>query len=167
MSFSSRHLWFFFILIVFIAGCAGWPGKDDRPTSIAVWDLENLSPIGECHSGLGEFLSIRVIQTLKETGGFNVIERERLSVALEELNLGTSSLMDESTRLRLGRLVMAELMIFGGYLVIADKMRLDLRLVEVESGRILNAVKKTVPAADMAIWLNAAGEATGELFKNH
>ena len=126
--------------------------------------MENLSPLGDGHPDLGEFLSIKVIETLKEKGDCTVIERERLFLALEELNLGTSALADESTRLRLGRIVRAQLMIFGGYLVIADTMRLDLRLVDVESGRILSAVKRTVPAGDLSGWLNAAGEATLELF---
>jgi curli biogenesis system outer membrane secretion channel CsgG len=165
--FDRRRLWFFFILSVFIAGCATGPEVYEGPKNIAVWDLEDLSPMGDGRPDLGEFLSLRVIETLKKMGGYNVIERERLSLALEELNLGTSSLADESTRLRLGRLIGAQLMIFGGYQVIAEKMRLDLRLVEVGSGRILHAVEKTVSASDLSGWLNAAEAATRELFQNN
>ena len=163
---NRRRLRFFFILIVFIAGCATGPEVYDSTKNIAVWDLEDLSPLGDGRPDLGEFLSIRVIETLKEMEGLNVIERERLSLALEELNLGTLSLADESTRLRLGMLIGAQLMIFGGYQVITEKMRLDLRLVEAGSGRILNAVEKTVSASDLSGWLNAAEEATRELFQN-
>lgn len=173
MLFSRRCPHFFFTLVVFIAGCAAGPepeapgpGVVARIKNIAVWDLEDLSPLGDGRPDLGEFLSIRVIETLKKMEGFNVIERERLSLALEELNLGTSSLTDESARLRLGKLIGAQLMIFGGYQVISEQMRLDLRLVEVGSGRILKAVEKTVSASDLSGWLNAAESATRELFES-
>ena len=163
---SRRRQWGFFALIALLAGCAAGPKVSDSTKNIAAWDLEDLSPLGDGRPDLGEFLSIRVIETIKRMEGWNTIERERLSLALEELNLGTSSLVDESTKLKLGRLIGAQWMIFGGYQVIAEQMRVDLRVVEVGSGRILNAVEKTVPASDLSGWLNAVEEATQELLKN-
>jgi len=88
-----------------------------------------------------------------------------LVLALEELNLGTTSLVDESTRLQIGRIVQAQLMVFGGYQVIADHMRLDLRLVEVQTGKILKAAKQITSGTDMSSWLKAAAEAAAELFQ--
>ena len=154
----------FVILIAFVVGCATKPVSYKEGTAIAAWDLENLSPMEFGRPDLGELLSGKVIETLKETGGYTVVERERLLLALEELGLGTTSLVDETTRLRIGRIVGARLMVFGGYQVIMDKMRLDLRLVEVETGSILKAAQKTTSAADLSAWLRAAREATAELF---
>lgn len=99
-----------------------------------------------------------------EKGKYSVVERERLLLALEELRLGTTSLVDESSRLELGRLVGAQLMVFGGYQIIGEMMRVDLRLVEVESGKVLKAVEKTTSAADLSGWLNATRKAAEELF---
>ena len=162
---SSRSFFrIFVILIAFVAGCATKPVSYKEGTAIAAWDLENLSPMECGRPDLGELLSVKVIETLKETGGYTVVERERLLLALEELGLGTTSLVDETTRLRIGRIVGARLMVFGGYQVIMDKMRLDLRLVEVETGSILKAAQKTTSAADLSAWLRAAREATAELF---
>ena len=56
-------------------------------------------------------------------------------------------------------------MVFGGYQIVGDKMRLDIRLVEVETGRVLNASQKTTLANDLAKWLRAAEEATIEVFQ--
>ena len=154
----------FVVLIAFVVGCATKPVSYKEGTAIAAWDLEDLSPIESGRPDLGELLSAKVIETLKETGGYTVVERERLLLALEELGLGTTSLVDETTRLRIGRIVGARLMVFGGYQVIMDKMRLDLRLVEVETGSILKAAQKTTSAADLSAWLRAAREATVELF---
>jgi hypothetical protein len=71
--------------------------------------------------------------------------------------------VDESTRLRLGKLVGATLMVFGGYQAIGDTVRLDVRLIEVESGKTIKAVFKTSPAANVPELLKAARAATADL----
>ena len=162
----NKYIAGFFILFgICWCGCAAKPEVYEhvRLKNIAVWDLENFSPLGDARPDLGELLSARIIETLKATGDYNVVERERLSVALEELNLGTSSLVDEATCLRLGRIIGAQLMIFGGYQVIEEQMRLDLRLVEVETGKILKASGKIVSAIDLSEWLKTAEEVTVDL----
>ena len=154
----------FVVVMFFFAACATKPGLYESGATVAVWDLENLSPLDAVQPDIGELLSAKVIETLKETGDYTVVERERLVLALEELGLGTTSLVDETTRLRLGKLVGARLMVFGCYQIIEGEMRLDLRLVEVETGRILKAAHKIVSATDLSEWLEAARETTAELF---
>ena len=104
-----------------------------------------------------------MIETFKESVTFQVVERQRLILALEELNLGSSSLANEATRLRIGRIVGARFMVFGGYFVLGDMMRLDLRLVEVETGTIVKAAEKTTAAGDLNGWLKATRQAAEEL----
>ena len=151
-------------IVFFLSGCGPVPLQYGKETSIAVWEFEDLSPPGSVQSDLGELLSARVIQTLSEGSGYTVVERNRLVLALEELRLGTETFADENTGLRIGRLVGAQLMVFGGYQVIEEKMRLDLRLVEVETGRILKAAQRTTSSSDLSGWLKAAKEAADELF---
>lgn len=132
--------------------------------TIAVWDLDDLSPSAYAQqANLGEILSGKIIEAVQAKGEYSVIERQRLLLALEELHLGSSSLADEDTRLKLGKITGASFMIFGGYQIIGDTMRLDLRLVEVETGKIKKAVQKTASASDLAGWLDAAGKAAEEL----
>jgi curli biogenesis system outer membrane secretion channel CsgG len=150
------------ICALLISGCATPPDPYDRTSAIAVWDLENLSPTGSPTQDLGGILSGEVIEAVREKG-YPVVERERLLLALEELRLGTSALADESTGLRLGRLVGARLMVFGGYQVIEDKMRLDLRVVEVETGRVVKSSQRIVSSVDLSQWLTAAREAALEI----
>jgi len=162
---SRNTLWYLVLVAVvfFFASCATRPDVYEKGAAVAVWDLENLSPMNVPQPDLGELLSAAVIQTLKEEAAWTVVERERLLLALEELGLGTASLADEATRLRLGRLVGARLMVFGGYQVIQHEMRLDLRLVEVETGKILKAAEKTTSAGNLSGWLEAARDTTAEL----
>ncbi len=71
--------------------------------------------------------------------------------------------MDEATRLKIGRIMGARFMVFGGYFVHGEMMRLDLRLVEVETGRIVKASQKTTSASDLNKWLGIAQEAAQDL----
>jgi TolB-like protein len=135
----------------------------EKGTAVAVWDFDNLSLSAGDQPSLGEILSSQVMEVIGARRGVVVIERERLHLALEELKLGSTSLADEATRLKLGHLVGARLMVFGAYQAIADTMRLDLRLVEVETGKVLKAVKRTASSGDLSEWLKVAREAAAEL----
>lgn len=151
------------VLLLIFSGCAAQQPQIQLGQVIAIWDIEDLSPAGSPFPDMGELLSARVIQTFNDTDKYTVVERERLLLALEELNLGTTEIADESTQLRLGRLVGAKFMVFGGYIVIENTMRLDLRLVSVETGAILKTATRVIPAGDLATWLNATAEAAIEL----
>jgi TolB-like protein len=149
-----------FLALLFNA-CASEPVKF-RGITVAVWDLENLCP-SEAHVELGELLATQVIEVLQKREDYTVVERERLLLALEELHLGTTQLADESTRLKLGRLVGARFMVFGGYTIIGNKMRLDLRMVEVETGRVLSAVQKISSDQTLPAMIDTAQRAAQEL----
>ncbi len=140
-------------------GCASSPDGIEWGGSIAVWDLDDLSPQKGGKPFLGEVLSSQVIEVLKGRGDYVVVERQRLLLALEELRLGTTHLVDESTRLKLGKMLGARWMVFGGYQIIGDQMRLDLRLVEVETGKVRKAGHTTTRATDITGWMEGARKA--------
>ncbi|MBM4332395.1 MAG: hypothetical protein FJ117_14470 [Deltaproteobacteria bacterium] len=148
---------------VFFMACAAKTPVHEKGITVAVWDLDDLTPSAIPRPPLGELLSMQIIETLQKKGDYVVVERERLILTLGELRLGTTSLVDEETRLKLGRLMGARRMIFGGYQIIGDQMRLDLRLLEVESGKVLKAVKKTASATDLPALLDTAKKAAEEL----
>ena len=155
---------FFLILSLIIAGCASAPVSDPTtPQALAIWTLEDLSLPGTVPPELAELLTAKVMETAEATATYPLVERERLLAILQELNLGSSQLVDEATGLRIGRLVGARLMLFGSYQVVAALMRIDLRLVDVETGRVINAAEKTVPAGNLAGWLTGAEMATRDL----
>ena len=93
-----------------------------------------------------------------------MVERERLILALEELKLGSSALADPSTRLQIGRIVGARYMVFGTYMIISGLMRLDLRLVDVETGGILKACERSTVNSDPVEWMRLVREAAKALF---
>lgn len=144
-------------------GCASVPKVENEVCTVAVWDLVSYNQPGTDAPDLGDLLAARIIETLKDSGAYQVIERERLILVLEEQNLGTTSIVDESTRLKIGQIVGARYMVFGSYFVVADTMRLDLRLVEVETGNILKATQKMTFTTNVFEWLNIAREAAQDL----
>ncbi len=153
------------ILLLSFSGCATAPEPMEPGAAIAVWDLENVTPQENSLPNLGEMLSAKAIEALKENGDFIIVEREKLLLALEELGLGTTGLVDDSTRLKIGNMIGARLMIFGGYQVIGNQMRMDLRIIDVETGSVVKAGQKTVAATDLSAWLEAAKNVTKELIE--
>ena len=152
------------VLFVSLFSCASKPPFLEKDLTIAVWDLDDLSPSVKVRANLGELFSSKIIEALRRKGNCKVIERERLLLTLEELRLGTTSLEDETTRLRLGQIIGARWMIFGGYQIIGDKIRIDLRLVEVETGKIKKALQKMITADNLQGWIDTTQKLAEGLF---
>ncbi len=132
--------------------------------NVAVWDLENLSPGGNSQDDLGEILAGRVIETIRNVPRLTVVERQRLRLALEELHLGSSVLAGETDRLRIGSLVGASRMIFGGYMMVGKQVRIDLRMIDVESGATIKAVSRATESAHLDNLFRAVESAAAALF---
>ncbi len=131
---------------------------------VAVWDLEDLSVTNHAQlADMQEFLTAKIIETLKIKGGYELVERQKLILALEELSIGSSNLASETSRLEIGQILGAQLMVFGGYQLVGEQLRIDLRMVEVASGVVIKAAEQTTAAADISGWLKAAEEVAAQL----
>ncbi len=154
------------LLLLIVAGCAGQTTPTPAgPPALAVWPLEDLSLPGTTAPGVSELMTASVMETVEADGTYALVERERLLAILQELRLGSSDLAAEATGLRIGRIVGARLMLFGAYQVIASQMRVDLRLVEVETGNVFSTAGRTAPAGNLSSWLQAASMAAQELLQ--
>jgi len=145
-----------------LSGCAGAPAAPAAP-AVAVWDPEDVSPGAAEEQGIGEVLALRIVEAARARG-LSVVERGKLLLAVEELRLGSSALADESTRLRLGRITGARRMVFGGYMAVGNRVRMDLRLVDVETGKVLRTASRTGPAGGIEALLDLCGQAASDLF---
>jgi len=174
---SDRNLFIgITIIVLLLMGCASTPPVYkakcipssqvyEKGTGIAVWDFEITNPSGSVQ--MDSFLSGKIILKIIKEDHYDVITRDRLLLLLKELNLDTSLLADERTRLKLGKIVGAKLMVFGDIVeIVHNRMMIHLRLVEVETGKILTAVEKYYNPApsDLSEWLKAVEEMTPELF---
>jgi len=149
-------------VVAALSGCAGDPVIPSMP-AVAVWDPEDVSPGAAGEQGIGEVLALRIVEAARARG-LTVVERGKLLLAVEELRLGSSALADESTRLRLGRITGARRMVFGGYIAVGNRVRMDLRLVDVETGKVLRTASRTGPAGGIEALLDLCGKAASDLF---
>jgi curli biogenesis system outer membrane secretion channel CsgG len=170
MSFSKIPSGIFLIFFILLYGCASVPTQvketEQRPATatVAIWDFDNLSPTSLALPDLGERLAAEVTETIMRKGNYQVVERQRLLLVLEEQNLGSQSIIDESTRLRLGKIAGARMMIFGAYQSFGGiQTRLDLRLVDVETGRNIKSVDRIVSSENYQLWFEAARQAANDL----
>jgi curli biogenesis system outer membrane secretion channel CsgG len=132
--------------------------------TVAVLDYENLNLLNTSHLDLIELLTAKTIETIKVSDRFDVVERQQLAKVLEELAIGSSIVASRQTRLKLGEITGARWMVFGSYQIIASQMRLDVRLVDVESGGVVNAVSQVTDNGSIDDWLTAVAEVTDRLF---
>ncbi len=71
-----------------------------------------------------------------QPGRWTVVERSQLQALLDELELGHSGVVDADTAARLGKLLGAEWLVLGSYFELMGTLRVDSRLVKVETGEI-------------------------------
>lgn len=134
-------------LILALAGPAAPGGRAEERRAVAVWPIESLFEAHAPAPAIENLAGGRVIEAMR-AAGWVVVERERLDLALAELQLGSLPLADERTRLRIGRMAGATHMVFGSCVQAGGQVRLDLRLVEVERGHVAAAAARTADGTE-------------------
>jgi TolB-like protein len=71
--------------------------------------------------------------------GYEVVERDALEKVLKELELSNSQNFDSGSAARIGKLLGAEQLVFGSYMLLFNKFRIDAKVVDVETGKILRS----------------------------
>jgi TolB-like protein len=80
-----------------------------------------------------------LISDLSGLDAVRIVERDRLEAVLKELKLGQSSKFDSDTAAKVGKLLGAKFLVLGGYFDLAGTLRIDARVVEVETGKIVES----------------------------
>ena len=105
---------------------------------IAVLDLQ-----GEGVSkSAAKTLTDRLRSKLVNTGAFHVLEREQMDEILGEQGFQQSGCVSDECLVEIGRLVGVEQMVGGSIGKIGQTYTLDLRTIDVQTGRILKTVSE-------------------------
>lgn len=104
--------------------------------SVAVLYFEHSDANPEL-AGLKVGLAQMLITDLSGSADFDVVEREQLQAILDEQQLGIDKKLDPSTAARIGKLLGAKKMLMGGYFKLGSTLRVDARLVDVETSKII------------------------------
>lgn len=113
--------------------------QDTRP-GLAVMPFENGGSYGQDSENF-EALTVGLQQMLTTefaaNPGLRVVERSRINDLISEQDLGASGRVDNSTAARIGQLVGARYMVFGSFVDFYGDMRIDIRVVSVETSEIV------------------------------
>jgi len=128
-------------------GDAGARAADPKKKTLAVSYFDNnsgdagLDPLAK---GLADML----ITDLGGISAIQIVEREKLNEALKELELSKSKFIDPKTALRLGKGLAASWILTGGYVLSGETMRIDVRIFQVDDGKVLASDKVEGPKGD-------------------
>lgn len=119
--------------------------QSSDPRTIAVLYFENNSIAKrEQLEPLKKGLASMLITEISQIQAFKVVEREKLESLLNEMSLGETGVIDESTAQQIGKLLGAQSLLLGGFInMFGDQFRIDIRIVEVETGLTLRAEEET------------------------
>ena len=140
-------LWALCLTALLAVCCPGVARAQTALPAVVVWDFDNQSPPGMSTGAdyLRRSLSENLTASLLQTGSLQVVERQRLKDLLAEQKLSSTELADQDARVRLGRIVGAGRMVFGGYFVLGDEVQVHVRVVDTATSRVLFSDESTAP----------------------
>lgn len=112
--------------------------KFDKPVRIAVFDFKNNNPQAQSR-GYGQAISEMFITAFAQRPNFEVLERKQLRQVIDELNFDQSGVVDAETTKKIGKIVGIDVALAGGVALLAQGIEMDLRLLNVETGKVLTA----------------------------
>ena len=129
------------------------------PLTMAVLDFENRSFLNaDKYASLSQGLAEMMITELSQVEQIQMVERRRLKELLDELKLAQSGMISESGSVQVGKMLGAKNMVFGSYVVMpGEKIRIDLRIVEVETGSVVKAEEQTGKTRDILTLVKRLG----------
>ncbi len=123
-------------------GQAQTPAHDDRP-GVAVMRFTNGGSYGESpqdFAALEVGLQQMLLTELAQHSGLRIVDRGILGDVMAEQDLGTSGRIETGTAPEVGKLVGARFMITGAFTDTDGNFRIDARIVDVETGRVIHSL---------------------------
>jgi len=165
-----------FVIILFV-GCAGVKKEDIKvkdelaavvnqvPKTMAVLPFENNSVTDpDRHAPLSKGLSAMLITDLKNSStSLQLIERDKIQALLKEIALSQSGSVDQSTAVRAGKILGAQSIVFGSFMVLGNQVRMDVRIIKVETSEVVMAESI---AGDSGGIINLAMELAGKIARS-
>jgi len=141
----GRVSWLIAIALLWSLAVPFARAQEAAPQTIAILYFENNSVVDRDKlDPLKKGLADMLITEMSKIKGLKVVERQRIQSVVEELNLGESDLVDKGTSQKMGKLLGAKVLLFGGFSnLFGDKLRIDARIVATETGLTLKAEEET------------------------
>lgn len=166
-----RHTLPLIALLVLVAVTAPAAAQDemDRRPGIAVLQFDNSGSHGdeaeaENFAALEIGLQQMLITELAQNPALRVVERAAIRDILDEQGLTEEGRVDASTAVNLGRLVQARYVVLGNFMDLYGEVRMDARVVDVETSETLRGRAVMGPRRDIyGLLVDLSRELTAEL----
>jgi TolB-like protein len=116
------------------------PGDPAHPKTVAVLYFDNNTGKTD-YDALGRGIAAMLITDLSAVPEIRLVERERLQAVLTEQQMSQSQLFDPATAVRAGKLLGAEYLLIGAFSSVDPNLRIDTRVVRVETGEVVRTAK--------------------------
>jgi TolB-like protein len=129
-------------LLGFAVAATGAMGQTDARPGIAVLPFDNGGSYGrdaEDFDAMQVGLAQMLITELSANPKARLVDRRVIRQIIEEQDLGASGRVDAETAARIGQLVGARYVVTGGFIDFYGDLRIDARIVDVETSEILKA----------------------------
>lgn len=134
-----RHLIRLACFVVFVL--QAFPAAAARPRVMVLYFDNNSKDA--TYEGLSKGLADMMVTDLAGLPSIEVVEREKLEALLAELKLQRSKYFDGKTAQRIGKGVGAQYAVTGAFLSLEPSIRIDVRVIRVDSGVVVNAASVT------------------------
>jgi TolB-like protein len=114
------------------------PVKDRDRRRVAILYFDNSGGRPEFDS-LRKGLADMMITDLSKVHMLKIVERDKLEAILKEQNLQGTKQFDQATVVKIGKLLGAEIIMAGAFFEMFGQLRIDARMIDVETGRVLKA----------------------------
>lgn len=100
------------------------------------------------YNSLSKGIADMLITDLSKVRDIDIVEREKLEQLIKEIKLGQSKYFDQSTAQKLGKGLGAASILTGAFYVLDGTIRIDARLINVETGKVMAADEVTGKTSD-------------------
>ena len=128
--------------------------RGESRVRMAILPLKGAAPANSDLAYFGPSAQSIFTTSFSKLSQLELIERERIDDISQELQRQQTDLFDAASRSALGKLLGVRVMLFGSYFQLGTKLRIDARMVEVETGKVLHAVEVTDESSNLFDMLN-------------
>ena len=133
------------ILTVIMLAAAGPLVAQSVPAArktVAVLSFDNNTGRAD-YDPLGKGVASMMISDLSSVEEIQLVERDRTQDLLKEMELQHSRYFDSTTAVKAGHMVGAQYVVVGSFVAVQPKIRIDTRVVRVETGEIVKTAAVT------------------------
>jgi len=136
------------ILLAAVLSSTQHVGAQDSLTPVAVLRYDN-NTTDTKYDNLGRALSTMMVSDLSVLEELQLVERDRLEDLLNELELQQSVYADPATAQTVGVMVGAEYVVTGAFVTVDPDIRLDTRIVRVETSEVVKTAEVAGPSNEL------------------